>query len=110
MEIGGIDDRPRGPEGSEAVLWQNRPNPFVPATDIRFKIPEARGACLVSLTIYDVSGRRVATLLDSEVGPGEHTITWDARDDRGRRLPPGIFIYVLDAGETRLSRKITVLD
>jgi hypothetical protein len=66
-------------------LSQNYPNPFNPTTNIEFAIPEA-GA--VTITIFDVSGKQVGTLVDEFMQPGRYTVPWNARD-----LASGVYIY-----------------
>jgi hypothetical protein len=76
-----------GPEISGYALGQNDPNPFHDATSIEFSIPHAEN---VHLEIYDVLGRRVATLVDGRMGPGLHRTTWNATG-----VPAGIYYYRL---------------
>ncbi|MDP2886923.1 MAG: T9SS type A sorting domain-containing protein [Ignavibacteria bacterium] len=77
------------PEGYS--LDSNYPNPFNPSTKISFTIPEAR---YVSLVVYDALGREVATLVDSELGAGTHTASFD-----GRNLASGVYIYRIRVGD-----------
>ncbi len=107
VEIAGIQD---GREAPAAMLHQNQPNPFRPATTIRFTIPGGQESRSVSLTIHDVQGRLVRTLIDSRVAPGDHEVVWDGIDDGGNPVSPGIFFSVLKAGDKSLSRKMTLLD
>ncbi len=74
------------------VLLQNYPNPFNPETAIRFALP-ARAD--VVLTVYDLTGRRIRRLLAEKRTAGWHTVLWDARDDRGRTVGSGIYLYTL---------------
>ena len=59
----------------EFAVFPNRPNPFNPSTEIRFALP---GAGRVMVDIYNLSGQKVSTPLDSELSAGIHTIRWDA--------------------------------
>ena len=77
------------PEGYS--LESNYPNPFNPSTKISFTIPEAHH---VSLVVYDALGREVATLVDSELGAGTHTVSFD-----GQKLASGVYIYRIRAGD-----------
>jgi len=91
-------------------LSQNYPNPFNPSTTIAFDIPETVGTKQpVILTIYDIRGRRVRTLIDSDLQPGSYTIHWDGRNDGEEKVASGIYLYTLRAGEERFTRKMTVL-
>ncbi len=77
-------------------LDQNYPNPFNPTTQIRFTLPEQAD---VLLEVYDILGRRVATLIDNEnFSVGQHSVTWDATSQTGRTLSSGMYIYRLQAG------------
>ena len=65
------------------------PNPFNPKTTLRFELPVAGPA---ELSIYDLSGRRVATLLGEHREAGEHIVEWNGRDDAGSRLASGVYL------------------
>ena len=82
-------------------LEQNYPNPFNPATRIEFSIADAR---LITLKIYDVLGKEVATLANTTMNPGTYTIPWNAGN-----LPSGIYFYRLRAGQFIQSKKMTLL-
>jgi len=81
-----------GTASSCFVLEQNYPNPFNPATNIRFAVPVGASR-LVSLRLFDVLGREVATLVHAEMGPGAHEVVLD-----GSSLAGGTYFYRLDAG------------
>lgn len=100
----GIDATP--PPSPGVVLGQNYPNPFNPTTTITFDLPDARD---VELRIIDVNGRIVRTLAAEGRGPGHHEIPWDGRTADGTRVPSGVYLYVLRAGNTFVSRKMVVL-
>lgn len=76
-------------------LSQNYPNPFNPSTTIRFSIPEVSST---QLTVYDVKGNELATLLDSRLSPGEYALIWEGTDDLGKTLPTGIYLARLRSG------------
>jgi hypothetical protein len=91
-------------------LSQNYPNPFNPSTTIAFDIPENTGTMQqVDLTVYDIRGRCVRTLINSDLEPGSHKIHWDGRNDHGQSVSSGIYLYILKAGGERITRKMTVL-
>lgn len=93
-----------GKELAAAVrLQQNYPNPFNPSTSIRFELPQQAS---VSLKVYDVTGRIVATLLDgAEYAGGTHTVNFDAR-----HLSSGLYIYeLMIPGNQRLTRSMTLI-
>jgi glutamine cyclotransferase len=113
VEIAGVEDDPtrEGGEVEGIRLAQNRPNPFNPLTTIEFAIPaDVGGGHSVCLTVHDTSGRRVKTLIDCDLGPGEYRVLWDGTDGRQERISPGVYFYTLRVGETRLSRRMVLLD
>lgn len=92
------------------ALHQNYPNPFNPSTTITYEVPWTRaGQSHVTLTVYDVRGRRVKTLIDSGLGPGSHTVIWDGRNERGQSIPSGIYIYSLNVADATMTRKMILL-
>ena len=73
------------------------PNPFNPQTTIVFEIPRRQ---IVTLRVFDMSGRSVNVLIDAEeYAPGSHDTVWNGRDEHGRRVPSGTYFYRLEAGE-----------
>jgi hypothetical protein len=89
------------------ALFQNAPNPFNPTTTLRYSLP---GPCEVTLSIYDASGRLVATLVDRErQEAGQHTGIWSGIDSRDRAVPSGVYFSMLIAGKERLSNKMILL-
>jgi hypothetical protein len=87
-------------------LLPNVPNPFNPATVIRFELATAQR---VRLTVYDVAGREVAALLDGVRGPGLHVVPWSGTDSRGVRLASGVYFYRLSAASFSQTRKMVLL-
>ncbi len=85
----------------EFKLEQNYPNPFNPATTIRFLIPER---LRVALRVFDVLGKEIATLVDGELNPGEHSVMFDVKD-----LPSGVYFYRLQAGNFAQQRKMVIV-
>jgi len=83
------------------------PNPFNPATSIRFGLPEAGP---VTLRILDVNGRLVRTLAEGRhFAAGVHAVSWNGRDEAGRPASSGIYLYTLEAGGSRLAGKAVLL-
>ncbi|MBN2102784.1 FG-GAP repeat protein [bacterium] len=78
------------------TLHQNHPNPFNPATEIQFSLPESRQ---VTLTIYNNFGQEVHQLTNQHFQAGHHTITWEGTDTHGTPVSSGIYIYQIRAGE-----------
>jgi mono/diheme cytochrome c family protein len=86
-------------------LDQNFPNPFNPNTVIRFNVGTQDLASLqVRLSVVDMTGREVAVLVDGMRAAGEHSVTFDATG-----LPSGIYMYVLESGGQRVSRKLLLM-
>ncbi len=89
------------------VLDQNFPNPFNPSTTIRYGVPEdAR----VTLKIYNLLGKEIATLVDGELKPaGYHLAAWDGRDRFGRTVASGVYLYRLEAQKFVAVRKLALV-
>lgn len=87
-------------------LLQNHPNPFNPSTRIDFVLDET---ARVRLKVYDVSGRVTRTLVDGTRTAGSHSVLWDGRDDAGRPLASGVYIYSLEAPGKSAVRKMVLL-
>ena len=90
------------------ALAQNYPNPFNPATTISYEVP-ANSAGRIDLTIYDLLGRRIRTLVQGEAQAGYYRIDWDGRDDRGLAASSGVYMYILSAERTHIVRKMIKL-
>jgi len=103
--VTGIDPEPFAPE--RYALYQNAPNPFNPTTEIRYDVPSSGGH--VRLRVYDVHGRLVRTLVDSEQAGGAKSLIWDARDDSGSLVATGVYFYRLDAPGFSETRKTVVM-
>ncbi len=88
------------------ALKQNFPNPFNPVTTITFSVP-ARGRAVLS--VYNVKGELVQTLIDDIVDSGEVSVTWDATDRYGRQISSGVYFYRLRVGDLEMSRKMILL-
>ena len=90
----------------EAQLPQNTPNPFNGQTVVEFVLPEPGQA---RLDVFGLTGQRVAVLAQGLHQAGRHRLLWDARDNRGRPLASGIYLFRLSTAQTVLTRKITLL-
>jgi flagellar hook assembly protein FlgD len=62
----------------------------------------------VRLTVYDVTGRRVANLVDGILGGGEHSTVWDGIDASGRRVASGVYLYRLQAAGESLTKEMVL--
>ncbi len=94
-----------GPFGT-VRLHQSLPNPTTRGTRIRFDLA-VRGR--VALEIYEVSGRRIRTLVDKDLAAGRHEIDWDGADAHGRRASAGVYFYRLKGIGADQSRRVVVM-
>ena len=115
VDFAGNESPAAGPDGLTGVaapparfaLHPNAPNPFNPRTVMRFDLP---GAAAVTLRIYDVSGRRVRTLLDAAPYPGgRHAVAWEGRDDAGRAVSAGAYFCRIEAGAQVAVRRMMLV-
>jgi hypothetical protein len=93
-------------ESAWSLLDQNYPNPFNLNTNIYYCIP-SQGE--VKLTIYDLLGRRVRTLLDGYQSDGCRSLNWDGRDEQGNTVASGIYFYRLDSEAVTQTKKMLLL-
>jgi len=91
---------------AELALLPNVPNPFNPSTTIRYVLP-ARGNVRVS--IYDIAGRLVTTLVDREEAAGPYGVEWNGTGADGARVSSGVYLVRIEAGKQSLSRKMVLL-
>mgnify|MGYP000459832846 CR=1 FL=1 len=90
-----VEDEPRNLPLTPS-LFQNYPNPANPTTCISYTLPQKAH---VTLEIYNLLGQRVRTLVEGMKDAGLHTVVWDGRDEFGKTLPSGIYLYQLRAGQ-----------
>ena len=89
------------------TLQQNYPNPFNPNTTIRFDIPDTKnGLVNAKLTVYDITGKKIKTLIDGALPPGPYQIIWNARNSAGQKVPSGIYIYSFRSEKYSSSKKM----
>ncbi len=88
------------------ALEQNQPNPMLEETTIGFELPVAARA---RLDVFDAAGRHVRRLIDGAYAAGRHGARWDGRDPRGRRLPAGVYLYVLTAPPSSAQKRLVLL-
>jgi len=92
------------------ALGQSYPNPFEKIAEIRYQIGiDSRQKSVVSMNIYDVTGRLVRTLVNEPQEPGYYNVLWDGKDDLGKVVPSGIYFYRLEAGDFTGMRKMVVM-
>jgi hypothetical protein len=108
------EDTPNGPvppkQGrpipGEFVLKGNSPNPFNSSTNINFVIPSDD---FVKLTIYDLLGNEVLTLLNQDLPEGSHSITWNGKNKRSEDVSSGIYYYRIETNENAVARKMVLI-
>jgi hypothetical protein len=108
----GVEDETGDKEKpTEFALSQNYPNPFNPTTAIRFKVEGQRLKVPVptTLKIYNVLGEEVRTLVNEKKFPGDHTVQWDGKNDKGEQLASGVYFYELKVGEYTSAKKMVLL-
>jgi hypothetical protein len=94
--------------GAREIVKQlrNVPNPFNPSTTIVFELA-ASGP--VELRVFDVAGRTVRHLVNAELSSGRHEAHWDGRDDGGRAMPGGVYLYRLVSGAETAAQRMVLL-
>lgn len=97
----GVDDAPEVAQPMTYSLQQNYPNPFNPSTQIAFTLPVRSDA---RLTVYNVAGQEVATLVDETMNAGQHNVTFDASS-----LSSGVYFYKLQAGDFTATQKMVLM-
>jgi len=88
------------------ILHQNYPNPFNPVTTLRYELPEN---AMINITIYDMLGREVKTLINQTQDAGYRSVIWDATNDYGKPVSAGIYLYQIQAGEYIQTKKMVLL-
>jgi len=91
---------------TEYAIHQNYPNPFNPVTTLRYDIPEN---AMINITIYDMLGRQVKTLINQTQDAGYRSVIWDATNDYGKPVSAGIYLYQIQAGEYMQTKKMVLL-
>lgn len=99
-------DVPSTPAFAGATMDQNYPNPFNPMTRIDFSLEKAG---TVDVSVYDLAGRRVATVFRGQREAGDHHVNWDGKTDTGNAAPAGQYRYVLKTESGQLSRSMMLL-
>jgi hypothetical protein len=87
-------------------LLQNFPNPFNPTTEISYNLPEAAE---IDLTVYDILGNHIKTLVHERQSAGLKTVQWTGQDEDDRSVSSGVYIYILIAGGFSGTRKMLLL-
>jgi len=85
-------------------LSQNYPNPFNPTTKIRFTIPYASSVAQTFLSVHDILGREVTTLVNQQLSPGTYSVEWDASN-----YPSGLYFYKLTSGNFTETKRMVLI-
>ncbi len=101
-----FETTPITPPAGRVKLHQNHPNPFNPATVIRYYLPRR---CRVSLVIYDLNGAEIRRLVCMEQEAGPQQATWNGINERGEPVSTGLYFYRITAGKESVSRKMLLL-
>ncbi len=96
----------KGQLPTDYILNQNYPNPFNSSTMISFDLPD-NGQ--VELSIYDVLGRKVTTLLNENMSAGNHSVTWNGRSDNGESVATGVFFYRLQSKDFDQTKRMLLV-
>ncbi|RMH62849.1 MAG: hypothetical protein D6677_08785 [Calditrichaeota bacterium] len=105
-QITGIREAPPVALPTHIRLYPNYPNPFNPATTLRYDLPRRQR---VRIDIFNTAGQRVRLLVNRVHEPGRHEISWDGRNDAQRMLPSGIYYYRFRAGTSVYNGRMMLL-
>ena len=92
---------------SQYELYQNFPNPFNPTTEIRYALAELSD---VVVSVYDLKGRLMKTLISQKQPAGLNKILWDGTDNVGKKVSAGMYLYTIEAGTFRKTKKMIMLN
>jgi len=90
----------------QKTLWQNYPNPFNPSTTIRFDIDKSEH---VALSVYNIRGQLVTTLVNNVLPSGAHSVVWNGLDDSGNNVSSGIYFYRLVTNDFSQTKKMILM-
>jgi hypothetical protein len=85
------------------AVAQNYPNPFNPSTTIKFQLPKSTQ---VKLTVYNLLGKKMRTLVNDKMGPGHYQVVWNGQNDSGKSVGSGVYIYKFETEEYTQVRKM----
>ena len=88
------------------ALHQNYPNPFNPVTNLSYDLPED---AMVNITVFDMMGRVVRTLVNGQQSAGYKSLLWNATNNSGQPISAGLYIYTIQAGEFSQTKKMILL-
>lgn len=105
FSVGLSEQQPNGLP-RDFVLAQNYPNPFNPSTTISFDLPKR---AKVNLSVFNLLGQKITTLVNEEVSAGHHQVVWDGTDSGDNPVASGIYFYRLDTGTQSIVKKMVLL-
>ena len=88
------------------IYFTNYPNPFNPSTTISYQLPEESK---VELTIYNIKGQKVKTLISDQLPAGKHSVVWDGVDESGKAVASGVYFYKMKVGNYDSTKKMILL-
>jgi hypothetical protein len=91
---------------NDFAIHQNYPNPFNPTTRINYDLPED---ALVSINVFDLMGRSIKTLVSENISAGFNSTLWDATNDYGETVSAGMYIFTIQAGDFKQTKKMLLL-
>lgn len=91
---------------NQFVLGQNYPNPFNPSTQITFSVPKSE---FVHITIYDITGREIYTLVNEKLSPGKYSVKWITINNSGEYVASGVYFYRIVAGDFVEAKKMVLV-
>ena len=94
------------PVVDNVILHGNYPNPFNPETNITFSLPQEQN---IDIVVYNMKGQKVRQLVCSQISSGEHSITWNGKDDNGKNVGSGLYLYKLITTDQEISKKMLLL-
>ena len=87
-------------------LHQNYPNPFNPVTKLRYDLPQDSQ---VKVTVYDMLGNVISNLVDDNQNSGYKSVQWNATNNQGQQVSSGVYLYSIEAGDFRQTKKMIFL-
>ena len=91
---------------SKYSLYQNHPNPFNPTTTLHYDLPEDG---MVNISIFDMMGRKITTLVNNHQTAGYKSIQWNATNNTGQSVSAGVYLYHLHVGDFHQTNKMILL-
>lgn len=104
--VSAVDDNQPPSRLPTSILAQNHPNPFNPSTLISFDLARTQR---VQLDIYSIDGRHLRSLVNGRLDSGRHEMTWNGRDDNGRTMSSGVYLYRLATEQGEETRRMTLV-